>query len=211
MVKGNKLVVSYDGKAERIWVYFFNSTPEIKIINGIELYDRTPERMVPTSIENYKYIVSQIVESAGEFDWVIHDGLDTLAELVEMGMRAEFKLKPFQGFAEKSYWKYRRVLLSNMHRKSIESARKGVIYNTYLTQIDEEIIDGEVVRRKTVPRWFDVVETETDVLFKTDIRKIKDETRFFVNVVTSKIPKWLTGAELDVTMKVPQAVEEKEG
>lgn len=202
MFKGKKLCLSYDGKSTRIKKYLFNDDPNIMIFDAVEKYERDPDNMLPTSKTAYEAILDELKANKGQVDWVIHDCLEKLHEICEMIMRNEYHLKPFQGIANQSIWKYRRVLLFNMHKKSMECAKKGVIYTTFIKLEEIEIDDGIVVQKIGVPRYFDAVEEETDALFKTYHKTAKDGSEeYFAKVFTSKIPKYETGKVISVTLK----------
>ena len=194
--------MSYDHKAARIKEYLFNNSDEIEIVDGTKEYERTPDSMTTTARTAYDDII-RAVEVKPAVDWIIHDGLGTLHEICEMTMRQEFKLKPFEGIRERTVWKYRRVLLANVHRKSLECAIKGVVYTTFVGYEDMEVEDGEVITRRMAPKYFDAIEEETDTVFLTSIKDTKEGSKFLVKVITSKVPKWKTGEIKDVTITLP--------
>ncbi len=197
--KGTKLCFTYDNKSQRIKKYMFASDPSIKIINAVERYNRTPDEMTRTAKTAYEFIIKEIDNS--DTDWIIHDGLEKLHEICEMYMRGANQLKPFQGIANQSIWKYRRVLLANLHQKSLTAANKGVIYTTFAKVEETEIEEGQVIEKKPTPRYFDAIEEETDTLFKTFLKDTKEGTRFYAKVRTSKVPIYKTGKLIDFTMK----------
>lgn len=203
--KGTKLCFSYDGKSTRIKKYLFNNSPEIIVIDGVEGYERDPDHMVSSSKVAYNNILNRLKEYNGKVDWVIHDCLEVVHEISEQVMRDMFKLKPFAGVPVQSNWKYRRVLLSNLHRKSIQAAKRGVIYTTFVKIEDQEIQDGEIITKSVVPRYFDLIEAETDVLIKMDHKTSKGgDEEFFAKIVTSKLPKYRTGSIVPVKLKVEE-------
>ncbi len=201
--KGKKLCLSFDRKSERIKHYLFKDNPDIVIVDAVEKYIRTPGDMVESSRVAYDNIVRVITESE-EYDYIMIDGLEKLNEMCEMVMRYEHKLTPFQGIPQMTYWKLRRVLLSGIHELCLKKALRGVIYTTF-TKVDEiEIVDGQVIEKRGTPRYFDAIEEETDVLFKTIVSyKSNQESNpeFKVKVITSKIPKFKTGKILNVSLK----------
>ena len=73
--------------------------------------------------------------------------------------------------------------MRDIHNRALNLARCGVIYTTY-TEVSETIVSGEVVSRKEVPAWIDILIYETDFVLKVD----RDESsgNFLVKVVTSK-------------------------
>ena len=197
---------SFDHKSKRIKEYIFNDNPRLVILDGEKYYERTAETMVPSAAENYEYLLSMLdqIHGFGDADWVDFDCLERLHEICEMVMRNSHNLKPFQGFAEKTWWKERRVLLGSLHRKALAVAKRGVIYTTFLEFKDNLLIDDEFENRAVMPRYFDMVKDETDVIFRTISKYDKGtkELKFFVRIESSKIPKYKTGKLLDVTREV---------
>ena len=199
--KGQKFCFSLDRKAERIKEYFFNNSSDITIANTISNYIRTTEEMTQSARVTYQKILEEIKNSREKYDWIIIDGLEKLGEICEMTMRNEYKLSPFQGIPQTSYWKLRKVLLSSLHQNALDAANKGVIYTTFSKVEDIYIEDGQVIERREMPKYFDMIEEETDVLLKTFMKMSKDDTRFFLRVSTSKLPRYKTGSIIDFTRK----------
>ena len=204
--KGIKLCFSFDRKAERIKKYYFNNSPEINIIDAVKDYHRTKESMTETAKITYNNVLEIIKKEKGKYDWIIIDGLEKLNEICEMTMRYEYKLSPFQGIPQMSYWKLRKILLSTIHQNSLDSAKKGIIYTTFSKIEDIYIEDGQVIERRELPRYFDMIEEETDVLLKTEMQMSKKDTSFLVKVASSKIPKYQTGSVKDVTKNIGKEV-----
>lgn len=201
--KGKKLCLSFDRKSERIKHYLFSDSPEITVIDAIEKYKRSPAEMVVSAKIAYDSIV-ETINKAENYDYIIIDGLDKLNEICEMVMRYEYKLTPFQGVPQMTYWKMRKILLSQIHELCSEKALKGVIYTTFVKIEDIAIVDGQIIERQGIPRYFDAIEEETDVLFKTiTMHKNNQESlpEFKVKIISSKIPKFKTGKILNVTLK----------
>ena len=178
------------------------------MLDGVKYYDRTMEKMVPSSEINYEYLLVMLdeIHNFGDADWIDFDCLERLHEICEIVMRAHNNLRPFQGFAEKTLWKERRVLLGFLHRKAFAIAKRGVIYTTFLEFKDNLLIDDEFENRAVMPKYFDMVKDETDVIFRTlsEYDRGTKELRFFVRIESSKIPKYRTGKLLDVTREIKE-------
>ena len=197
---------SFDHKSLRIKEYIFNGDSRIVIIDGEKHYIRTAEEMVSSANKNYEYLVAMLdhVYSIGDADWIDFDCLQRLHEICEMVMRHSHGLGPFDGFKERSWWKERRVALGNLHRKALAIAKRGVIYTTFLDYKDPDLIDDDFADPVVMPRYFDMVKDETDVIFRTLTKYDKEAKKynFFVRIESSKIPKYKTGKLLDVTREV---------
>lgn len=200
---GIKYCIGFDHKALRIKQNQYNNSSDIRVFDGLKYYIRTAADMTKSAKMSHEYILWLLdeIERKEDCDWIVLDNLARLHEICEMCMRDDYKLNPFQAFANLSYWKMRRVYLQRIHSRALEVAKKGVIY-TVISKIDDILIeDGQTIERKEVPQYVDVVEEETDTLFQTRISQSKDNTRFIARVITSKIPKYKTGSVLDVTLK----------
>jgi hypothetical protein len=101
-------------------------------------------------------------------------------------MRKRHDIGPFDGIANLNIWKERRMYIRDVHYKALDLAKRGVIYTTH-AEFDETIIGAEVIHRKKVPAWVDVLVYETDYVLMTEFDE-KDKN-FIVKVVTSKNDK----------------------
>ena len=96
------------------------------------------------------------------------------------------------------------MTLGNLHRKALAIAKRGVIYTTFLDYKDPDLIDDDFADPVVMPRYFDMVKDETDVIFRTLSKYDKEAKgyKFYVRIESSKIPKYKTGDLLDVTRKI---------
>ena len=125
--------------------------------------------------------------------------LGSLINEAEMVMRFSEGLRPAQGISNFNVWKIRRDLVADLHESACNAAKLGVIYTTYVDK-DEVVLDGSLVTKKDVPRWFDVIMEQTDVVIRTFSKTDNSGTmKFFASVETSKIPQIKTGRTVDVT------------
>jgi len=200
---GPKYCISFDNKSLRIKQNLYQDNQSIHIYNGLGHYIRTKEKMTETAKTTHGYLTWLMgqIKAIGDCDWIIFDNLERLHEICEMCMRHDYGLDPFQGFGNQSYWKLRRVYLTRLHHLAVDTAKKGVIYTVFSRVDDITIQEGQIIERKEVPKYVDVVEEDTDTLFQTKISNSKDGTKFLAFVVTSKIPKFKTGSILNVTVE----------
>jgi len=201
--EGKHYCLSFDHKSLRIKKNLYNDAEHIVVIDGEKYYVRSTEEMVPSSTKNYEYLIAMLdhIQGFGDADWIEYDCLERLHEICEMVMRDGHNLKPFAGFSEKIWWKERRILIGNLHRKALAIAKKGVIYTTFLDYKDNLLIDDEFENVLATPRYFDMIRDETDVIFRTHTKYDKGtkELRFYARVESSKVPKFRTGKLVDVT------------
>jgi len=199
--KGKKAVLSFDNKSVKIKKYLYNDSSDILILNGIAIYDRsTPDRRLQSSSESVDLVYKMVKKDCREFeaDWIIVDGLEVFSQMAEMKMRFNEGLRPYEGTPNRNVWKLRRDYIANLHELAVATAKKGVIYTTYLDK-DEIIVDGTLVTKKDVPRWVDVVMEQTDIVIKTFMKQDQGVVRFFASVETSKVPFIKTGRVVDIT------------
>jgi intein/homing endonuclease len=115
----------------------------------------------------------------------------------EWTMRKRHGIGPFEGIANLNVWKERRMYIRDVHYKALNLAKRGIIYTTH-AETDEVIISSEIVHKKKVPAWIDVLIYETDYVLMVEFDE-KDKN-FVVKVVTSKNDKKLpTGKKYIVT------------
>ena len=200
---GKHYCLSFDHKSLRIKQNLYKNSKNIVVVNGEKHYVRTIDKMVPSSAVNYEYIHAMLdhIQGFGDADWIDCDCLERFSEICEMVMRHGNNLKPFQGFSEKIWWKERRILIGNFHRRALAIAKKGVIYTTFLDYKDNILIDDEFENVLVTPRYFDMIRDETDVIFRTHTKYDKGtkELKFYARVESSKVPKFRTGKLVDVT------------
>lgn len=198
--QGELCVLSFDRKAMPIKMSIYNGDERIHVFDAVKYMNWHPEKVTESSSKTFDYIL-KILEHCGEKikpDWVVIDGTEIMEQIIEFAMRHRHGLGPFQGIANLNVWKERRLMLRQIHNKAYSIARKGIIYTTY-THYEDIVIDGELVTRKEVPKWIDVIMFETDTVLKTEYNP-RDRV-FSVKVVTSKIKELPTGKVYGVTNK----------
>ena len=199
---GEIVVLSFDRKAAIIKSNIYNNDKRIHVFDVVKYMDySTDETMLKTAELTYLYALKILDYSAKKIkpDWIIIDGAEIFQQIAEWVMRYRHGLKPFEGIRNLNLWKYRKQLIRDLHTKALNIARRGIIYTTNV-EYEEIIVEGELVARKDVPKWIDILVYETDIVLKT----VRDpRTREFkVEVVTSKDDKLLpTGKVYVVTDK----------
>lgn len=198
--RGEMCVLSFDRKAMPIKMSMFSGDSRIHVFDAVKYMDWHPERVTESSAKTFEYIM-KILDYCGESihpDWVVIDGTEIMEQIVEFAMRHRHGLGPFQGIANLNIWKERRLMLRQIHNKAYAIAKKGIIYTTY-THYEDIVVEGELVTRKEVPKWIDVIMFETDAVLKTEYNS--RDNLFSVKVVTSKIKELPTGKVYGVTNK----------
>lgn len=199
---GKIAALSFDRKTGIIKANFYREeSNRIKVYDAVKYLSEDPEEYVSSSLKTYKYVIAILNKVKEEQpDWVVIDGVEILTRIAEQAMRKIFNLTPFQGIPNLSVWKYRRLIMRNIHNKAVEACKRGVIYTTY-TEKDEIIEEGNIVSKKDVPKYFDILLWETDVVMKAYSKIGEYGKKFFIYVDSSKIPTFETGKEFDVTFK----------
>ena len=199
---GNKMCLSFDRKSVRIKKNFYDNIDTIKVFD-VKKYLRTDsnENILDTSLISTQFI-QQLLEQFKDkdVDWIIFDGVETYLFILEMVMRKINGLKPFQGISNLNVWKQRRQFVDHFHNLALSIAKKGVIYVTW-SEKEDIIKEGAIVSTKDVPKWFDAIRNETDIVAETKMEYdgVKKETSFFVHIISSKNPKYPTGALYNIT------------
>ncbi len=197
---GEVCVLSFDRKAVPIKINVFNNDSRIHVFDAVKYMDWRPDKVTESSSRTFEYILKILDYCAEKIkpDWIVFDGTEIMEQIIEFAMRHRHGLGPFQGISNLNIWKERRLMLRQIHSKAYEIAKKGIIYTTY-TQYEDIVIEGELVTRKEVPKWIDVIMFETDVVLKTEYNA-RDQV-FTVKVVTSKVKALPTGKVYGVTGK----------
>lgn len=203
---GKKYVLSFDRKSQRVKEGMYDNNPDIHIIDALKHYAPSEEEYTKSSSDTFDYAIFVLNEITAkqDCDWVVIDGLERVASICEMKMRYEEKLGPFQPFANLTLWKKRRMFLRQLHNIAINTAKKGVIYCTYVsTNRDvEEIVEGKTMTKQKEPAWVDIIKEETDFVIYAYSKQEKDVMQWYAHIESSKIPKRLTSGQIqDVTNK----------
>jgi len=200
------LVIQFDENAAPIKKYFYKDSPRIIIHSGIKYMSNDAEQICEAGFKTIKYLEFLLEQYYKEPpngvrpDYVIIDGFEILSTIAEFAMRYNNKLKPFQGVKNLNIWKERRGYLKQIHNLARQAATEGVIYTVYMDQVDAIISEGQVQDRKTEPKWVDVIKYETHITLHAYSKMKDNEKKFFVEVLSSKLPKLMvTGKKFDVT------------
>jgi len=200
------LVISFDhmsGAATKL-PFITNAGLEFKIKDGLKFMDRsTLETLQETSDISYGYLLFLLAEAKKQFnpDWIIFDGTEVLNTILEQVMRLRNKLMPYQGISNLNVWKERKQYIDDIHAKAVKCANKGVIYTMYTDQ--HEVVDkeGQVLRKKDIPKWIGSVMRETHIVIKGDAVFEKGSRHYYAIVEGSKKPDMFPDGKYDVTNK----------
>jgi hypothetical protein len=208
------LVFSFDKKSVRPKdaPYIKDGNLEIKVIDAIRYVDQSNEqKYLDSSVITHKFVLSILEQSTERFapDWVMFDGTERMAGIMEIVMRAKNNLKPYQGIANRSLWRERKQYLDDIHKKATEIAKKGVIYTMY-SQKDEIIDEGAVTKKVDIPKWIGSIMEETDVVIHAEVKSENGGRKFYAHVEGSKIPEKYPDGVYDVTGKRVRDVIERE-
>jgi len=201
---GKKYCFSFDGKSQRIKQFFYGNSPDIVILDPLVYFeDCDPDRIVPSSEKTYNHILQYLeeIERRKDADWIIFDCLEKLAQVCEALMRLNHKPKPLAWNAgvPLGEWKMRKLYMDKLHRLALKASKKGIVYTTWQDSVDEEIEEGEVVRRRQGPAYFGIIRDETDLLIRCFTKRNEEGLDFYVEVVSSKFPRPKTGVIQKVT------------
>jgi len=198
---GEILCLSFDRKSSIVKYNMYGNDKRIHIFDVVKLMDySTPDKMLESAEVTYNAVLELLTNYAKKYpqpDWVVIDAAQIFHQVAEWTMRKRHGIGPFEGIANLNVWKERRMYIRDVHYKALNLAKRGVIYTTH-AEFDEVIISSEVIHRKKVPAWVDVLIYETDYVLMTEFDE-KDKN-FVVKVVTSKNDKKLpTGKKFIVT------------
>jgi hypothetical protein len=178
----------------------------VDVYNGVRYYseDSSDEgTIVGAGNTTYNYIHALLskLQEEGKYDWIVIDGLEILHQICEQVMRFKHKLGPTDGFANLNWWKERRMFLRSIHNKALNTARRGIIYTTYLEFVTDVVDNEKTVSGKKHPKWVDVVLLETDIVLHAYSKEELTKKKYFVKVISSKRPTFIkdVGVQIDVT------------
>jgi hypothetical protein len=198
---GQIACLSFDKKAFPVKAMMFKADERLHIYDAIRYLDEGDQaKLLDSSVKSLDY-VNYLLDKISENkpDWIVIDGTDVLTNICEMVMRARNNLTPFQG-VEWTLWKERKVYLRQVHRKAMNSCKRGIVYTSYIDQA-EIIKNGQVYNKTDRPKWMDIQLAETDVVLRVlseeDLKSSR--RRYFVSVESSKVPEFKTGARPEVT------------
>ena len=116
-------------------------------------------------------------------------------------MRFRNNMRYDQGVSNLNVWKTRRLLLRNIHKICMDAATKGVIYVTFSKQ-KETVFEGTMHTKKDVPNYYDIMLEETDVVLYIYNKDETNNRKTFMKVMSSKLPTFNTGNDIDITDKI---------
>ena len=180
---GDIAVLSFDGKSYSIKKHQYDNDERIRVYNAREKLDETTaDAWLQTSELTFRHI-NEILEQLGNGklpkpDWIVIDGHDQYTQIAEMTMRYRNNLQPYQGIANFGIWKERRQYLRQLHYKALSSAKRGIIYTAYVDSKPSKVDFGQTVKQKEKPAWFDVVESESDVVLRVEADVGENGTKY---------------------------------
>jgi hypothetical protein len=192
--------LSFDRKAAPIKASMFNNDKRIHVFDVVDLVNYgSPKEYIFSSEESFNYVCALLDELKNKgYDWIVLDGTEILSRTCEFAMRYRNNIAPFAGIKNRNLWKERRLYLNQVHVKAMAAAKMGIIYTTY-SETEELIEDGEVIKRKDIPAWIDVVMTESDIVIKTENRIERGMSSFWATVESSKRAFTKTGTSTNIT------------
>ncbi|GEM_PF-1543695 len=198
---GKVVALSFDRKTAPIKKRFYKNPGNIIVFDAVKYMRWDPKVATKYAEKTYHYIMKILdyVEKKVKPDWIVIDNTEILEQILELVMRYRHGLKPFQGIRNLNVWKERKYLLRDIHNRALGIAKRGIIYTTYTTY-EEVIAEGELVARKEMPKWIDIIMFEADVVLQTVYNSF--DKVFYVKVITSKFDDIIpTGETYDVTNK----------
>lgn len=199
---GEIVVLSFDRKSAIIKATRYNNDPRIHVFDVTKYMDSSSPAMVVKSAEKTFIYIDKLLDYVAEKikpDWIVIDGAELFQQVCEFTMRARHGLEAFQGISNLNLWKERRLYIRQIHNKALNIAKRGIIYTTYVG-VEERVVQGDVVDRKEIPKWIDVIKYETDYVLRVEYDELNK--RFRVRVIGSKNDAKLPmGAIYDVTNK----------
>lgn len=201
--EGKISAISFDHKTQRVKDLLYKDRNDIIVYDGVRYYNESSdEAWLQSSQISLDYIYNLLENQIknDQSDWIILDGMEVFYTMSEMAMRYNNNLKPYEGIQNRNIWKQRRMFMRQVHNLAMRYCKKGVIYTTY-TVLQGKIVDadGQLVNAKEVPKWYGVMELETDVTIRTDIKQVKDQRIYTALIENSKISQYISGDERTVT------------
>jgi len=199
---GEIACLSFDQKSMRIKQNKYNKDDRIHVFDMVKFMDYTDQSSVTqSSSKTYEYInaVLEHLEKTVKPDWIVIDGSDIFHTICEWTMRFRHGIEAFAGIQNLNLWKERRLLMRQIHNRCLQIANRGVIYTTYSVK-DDLVVDGELVLKKDVPQWIDVIMYATDVVIHAFTDPVSRTYR--AKIITSKDDALFpSGRSYDVTDK----------
>lgn len=187
--------------------YISEKNLSIEVLDSLRPFNRsTAEDMLRTSEIVCKwntFLLDTIKEkdkkNNTETDWIIVDGFEQFTEICENAGRFELKIDKYQGVPNPTVWKIRNMHIDNLHDKCIATANVGVIYIMYPKTDTSLIRMGQVIESERTPKWVSKVMKESQIKIHTTSEFVKDNTRYFAIIESSKKEKKYPPGKYDVT------------
>ena len=198
---GTIAVLSFDNKSGLVKEKMYDNDERIKIYDAIEHWTESPEDVTKSSKTTYDYAIFLLENIKKEVkpDWIVIDGAEIMSRIAEMAMRYNNNLKYTQGISNLNVWKERRLMLRNIHRKSIDACKKGVIYTSHVTK-DKIVEEGTLITERDIPQYIDMIMWETDCVVRVKATYKKDKgMKFTAEIDSSKLKQLKTGDVIDIT------------
>jgi len=200
--EGEIACLSFDRKSAIIKATRFKNDSRIHVFDVVKYMNYYDQKtLTESSAFTYDYVLKVLdyIERKLNVDWIVIDGAEIFHQICEWTMRHRHGIGAFEGFPNLNLWKERRILIRKVHNRCLDIAKKGVIYTTYQTK-DEIVVQGELITKKDVPKWIDVLIFETDYVIHVDVNPATGS--YVARIVTSKNDEKLpSGRVFDVTNK----------
>lgn len=199
---GTIAALSADNKTAIVKQEMYGNDQRIHVFNVMKYMDyHNQQTTVQSASKTYDFMLAILkhVRAKIKPDWILFDASEYIQQLCEWKMRSNHDLDAYEGISNRNLWKERRTLLRQLHNDAYDIAQKGIIYTMYSDK-DELVIEGEIVAKKDVPKWIDIIMTETDFVIKADYDLENKQHKAII--VTSKADRVLpTGAKYNVEGK----------
>lgn len=197
--------ISFDHKTKRIKDMYYANNPKISVYDGTKYYDKTNEvTWLKSSKRSIRFVNNLMIKEIAKNrpDWIFFDAMEIFYTMCEMTMRLDYDLGPYDGVTNRNIWKKRIMYMEQAYNLALRTAKKGVIFSTY-SKLKGRFIDseGNLMDAKEIPKWYGIMEKETDVTIRTDVKQVKDKRIFTAMIVNSKTSLFTTNDERDVSFK----------
>ena len=189
-------VFSYDGKVGRILnnPAFAKRVGTTHVTDAMKYVTDMTEKGYPEgAVKTHNFILWCLKQRQKEnWDWIVHDGLDVLAEVQEQRARGARGYTAYQPIGQfDPMWKMRKLGFRDIMNASLLAAKKGVIWVTYPRRV-EVYQAGVLIETKSPPNWYDLIEKQTDIWLRCErVDNAKDRTtKYFVSIRGPKVAGW---------------------
>ena len=187
-VEGTIACLSLDQQSEIVWREFYNSDSRITVFDAVRYYSEIdPQTKLDSASLTKRYIYDLLEKPIKDLkpDWIVVDGTEILNHIMEMAMRADQGLQPFEGPKNLNVWKVRNMFMNQIHRKATQIAKEGVIYTAYVDIQEVTTASGQSKREE--PKWAGDIEYKTRVVIKVENETNRDGRVYYATVESSKV------------------------